>query len=123
MVLLAHGKSNCLNVCVCAQPLSGVRLFVTPPWAVTIQAPLSMEFSRQENTGGGCQFLLQGIFPTQGISCVSSIGRWILYHSATWGACVFINYFRISAQEAVNGGHLWRAELSGWGTERRGKFS
>ena len=34
-------------VCVCAQSLSGVRLFVTP-WTIACQAPLSMEFSRQE---------------------------------------------------------------------------
>ena len=32
------------------------------PWAVARQAPLSMEFSRQEY----CLALLQGIFPTQG---------------------------------------------------------
>ena len=36
-----------------------------------------------KNTGVGCHFLLLGIFPTQGsthISCISCIGRWILYH-------------------------------------------
>ena len=37
------------NVCVCARPcmLSCIWLFVTP-WTVTRQAPLSMDFSRQE---------------------------------------------------------------------------
>ena len=35
------------------------------PWTVACQAPLSMEFSRQD-TGVGCHFLLQEIFPTQG---------------------------------------------------------
>ena len=44
--------------------LSHVWLFATP-WTVAYQAPLSMEFSRQ-NTGVDCHFLLQGIFPTQG---------------------------------------------------------
>ena len=44
--------------------LSRVRLFATP-WTVAYQAPLSMEFSRQE-TGVGCHFLLQGILLTQG---------------------------------------------------------
>ena len=42
-----------------------------------------------QNTGVGCHFLLQGIFPTQRAnhnSCVSCIGRWILYHSTTWQA-------------------------------------
>ena len=42
-----------------------------------------------QNTGVGCHFLLQGIFPTQGSNshfCVSCIGRQILYHCATWEA-------------------------------------
>ena len=37
----------------------------TTPWTVTHQAPLSMEFPRQEYWND-CHFLLQGIFPTQG---------------------------------------------------------
>ena len=37
-----------------------------------------------KNTGVGCHFLFQGIFPTQGWTHISSIGRWILYHWATW---------------------------------------
>ena len=45
--------------------LSCVRLFATP-WTIAYQAPLSMGFSRQEYRSG-CHFLLQGIFPTQGI--------------------------------------------------------
>ena len=47
-----------------------------------------------KNTGVGWHVLLQVIFPTRDqthISCVSCIGRWILYHCATyifpqWGA-------------------------------------
>ena len=50
---------------MCALSLSHVQLFLTP-WPVACQAPLSMEFSRQENWVG-CQFLLQGILPTQGM--------------------------------------------------------
>ena len=45
---------------------SRVRLFVTP-WTVAHKAPLSMGFSGK-NTGVGCHFLLQGVFPTQGSS-------------------------------------------------------
>ena len=45
--------------------LSCVRLFAIP-WTVAYQGPPSMQFSRQD-TGVGCHFLLQGIFPTQGI--------------------------------------------------------
>ena len=43
---------------------SHIRLFVTP-WTGAYQAPPSMGLSVR-NTGVGCQFLLQGIFPTQG---------------------------------------------------------
>ena len=42
--------------------LSFVCLFATP-WTVAHQVPLSMEFPGK-NTGVGCHFLLQGIFPT-----------------------------------------------------------
>ena len=37
-----------------------------------------------KNTRVGCHLVLQGTFPTQGWSHVSCIGRWILYHWATW---------------------------------------
>ena len=43
--------------------LSRVRLFATP-WTVAYQAP--PWDSSGKNTGVGCHFLLQGIFPTQG---------------------------------------------------------
>ena len=83
------------QVLVHACMLSHMQLFA-PSWTVAHQAPLPMGFSRQEhwngkkkknNTGMGCHFFLQGIFPTQGsnphlphlLHC-----RWILYHSATW---------------------------------------
>ena len=46
--------------------LNRVQLFATP-WTVAYQVPPSMGFSRQ-NTGVGCCFLLQGIFPTQGLN-------------------------------------------------------
>ena len=37
-----------------------------------------------KNTRAGFDFLLQGIFPTQGSGLLSPIGRQILYHWATW---------------------------------------
>ena len=37
-------------------------------------------------------------------------------------ACIFIDYFRIDAQEAAKGGYLWGAEPSDWDTEREGSF-
>ena len=37
-----------------------------------------------KNTGVGCHFLLQGIFPTQGSDLCLLLGRRVLYHCATW---------------------------------------
>ena len=39
-----------------------------------------------KNTGVGCRFLLQGIFPIQGLNLGLLLGRRILYHGATWEA-------------------------------------
>ena len=44
---ILNGTCVCVHVCVCAQLLSRVRLFGSP-WTVARQAPLFMEFSRQE---------------------------------------------------------------------------
>ena len=53
-------------LCLHAQSLSCVWLFTAPQYSPMVcQAPLSMEFPGK-NTGVGCHFLLQGIFPTQG---------------------------------------------------------
>ena len=52
------------------------------PWTVAHQASLSMRFF-SKNTGVGCHFLLQGIFPTQGSNLCLLLGRWILYHRDT----------------------------------------
>ena len=56
--------------------------FCATPWTVACQAPLSMRFPGK-NTGGGCHFLLQGIFPTQGSKLHLLYCRWILYRWAT----------------------------------------
>ena len=53
-------------MCRRAQLLSHVWLLATP-WTVAHQAPLSMGLSRQEYWSG-LPFLLQGIFPTQGLN-------------------------------------------------------
>ena len=57
------------GVSVCAQSLSHVWLFVTP-WTVAHQAPLSMEFSRQEYRSR-LWFPTLGYFPNLGIKLTS----------------------------------------------------
>ena len=75
----------CVWVCALSCWVSHVRLFATL-WTVALQAPLSMAFPGKD-TGMGGHFLLQGLFPTQGLnllSCISCTARWILYDCATW---------------------------------------
>ena len=55
-----------ISFCVYAQSLSHVWLFAIL-WIATCHTPLSVGFS-DENTGTGCRFLLQDIFPTQGLN-------------------------------------------------------
>ena len=74
------------NVLACAQSLSHARLFATL-WTAAHQAPLSTGFSGK-STGVGCHFPSPGDLTDPGsrkthISCVSCIGRLILYHWAT----------------------------------------
>ena len=66
-----------VRVTSCVSVLSHVRLFATP-WIVACQTPLSVRYSRQV----GCHFLLQGIFPTQGLNL-------LLLH---WQVDSFFNY-------------------------------
>ena len=58
------GLESILNACV--HMLSRVRLFVTP-WTLAHQAVCPWD-SPGKNTGVGCHFFLQGIFPTQGLN-------------------------------------------------------
>ena len=64
--------------------LSCIQLFVTL-WNVAHQVPCSWD-SPGKNTGVGCHFLLQGIFPTQGSSLGLSHFRQILYHLSHQGS-------------------------------------
>ena len=67
--------------------LSQVPLFANP-WTLAHQAPLSMGFSREEYWNG-LPFLSPEDLPDpriEPISCISCIGRWILYYCATWEA-------------------------------------
>ena len=65
------------------QSLSRIPLFVTP-WTVAHQAPLSMGLPQQEYWNG-LPFPPPGDLPHPRIEPGASyIGRWILYHWATW---------------------------------------
>ena len=59
-----HSLESCIvDVRMCSVAQSCLTLCT--PWALALQASLSMRFPR-ENTGVGCHFILQGIFLTQG---------------------------------------------------------
>ena len=58
------------------------------PWIVACQAPLSMGFSG-ENTGVGCHFLFQRIFPTQESNPGLLHCRQILYQLSYEGSPLF----------------------------------
>ena len=64
--------------------LSHVRLFLTQ-WAVAYQVSPSMGFS-SENTGVGCHFLLQELFPTQGLNPGLPHCRQMLYRLSHQGS-------------------------------------
>ena len=67
------------------QSLSRVRLFV-PPWTVTCQAPLSMEFRRQEYWSG-LPFLSPEDLPNPGIKPTSphwQVDSFPLSHQGRW---------------------------------------
>ena len=91
----------CVYVCVCVHSrLSRVQLSVTQ-WAVACQAPLSVEFSRQEYWSGA---LLQGIFPTRGLNpsvlCllhrqVGSLPLTPCGKSVCVCVCVYLNHFAL----------------------------
>ena len=73
--------NNVKNLIFVVQLLSVSSSFVTP-WTVAHQAPLSMRFPRQEYWSQ-LLFFLQGFSRPRDrtqVSCVSCIGRQILYH-------------------------------------------
>ena len=59
-------------------------LTVVTPWTVACQAPLPL-VSPGKNTGVGCLFLPQGIFPNQESNLGIFPGRQILYQLELWG--------------------------------------
>ena len=66
------------HICVCVHGLGCVQLFVTP-WTIARQAPLFMEFSRQEYWSG-LTFSSVGYLPNPGIKLRSPHCKQALYH-------------------------------------------
>ena len=91
-----HGSRKALSLVqpVCLGPWRGVKrkslshvwLFVTP-WTVTLQAPLSMELSRQ-GYWSGLPFPTPGDLPNPGMNLdllhCRRILYWITWHSSHW---------------------------------------
>ena len=90
--------------------LSHVRLFVTP-WTVTSKAPLSMGFP-SKNIGVGYHFLLQGIFPTQGLNlslmCFSDVQLFVTLGTVAHQASLSMRYSRQEAQPRLPALHAHR---------------
>ena len=82
MLLTIHVSSleYCLfkSFVVVVELPSHIWLFAMP-WTLDCQGPVSMEISRQENTGVDSRSILWGIFPTQGSNPGLPHCRWILY--------------------------------------------
>ena len=75
-------------LCMQACSVSQLCPLICKPMDCSHQAPLSMEFFRQEYWSG-LPFSTQGELPNPGTEPVSCIGRQILYHWAMWEAwCV-----------------------------------
>ena len=75
---------------------SRVQLYVTS-WTVDCQAPLTVEFSRQEY-GVGCHSLFQGIFLIQGLNLGLLHCRQIFHHlsyqESKKPTVLFINFLK-----------------------------
>ena len=102
-------------VYMCAQSLSHVWRFATP-WTVPARLLCPWNFPGK-NTGTDCHFLLQGIFPTQGLTPPTD--RWILYHCflsmTTAGLCPwdFLKYFCLMKTSKKHAFHIFRGAFDG----------
>ena len=114
----SHNKDSIISVCVFM--LSHVQFFATPS-TVAHQDPLSMRFSRQEYWSG-LLLPFPGDLPDPGsnpsLLSFSCIGRWILYHWATWEVQIVLycnpkNDINIQVHTDINNGlNKWMGEKS-----------
>ena len=110
---VAISFSNAWKWKVKVKSLSRVRILATP-WTVAHQAPPSMGFSRQKYWSGVP-------LPSPNwtlVSCISYIGRLILYHHATWKPRITIwfsktrNQPKCPTDEWINMWHLYTMEYN-----------
>ena len=80
--------SNTSPVCVLVVWWLGLVRSFGILWTVAHQGPCPWDFPGK-NSGLGCRFLLEWVFLTQGSKPCLLLDRWILYHWATWEACMF----------------------------------
>ena len=78
-----HHPSDCMFCAVFSCAVMSDSWRARGLWPAGLLCPWD---SAGENTGTGSHFFLQGIFPTQGLSPISCIGRWMLHHCTTWEA-------------------------------------
>ena len=78
--------SPCLDIfsCYCCCLVAKSCLALYNPMDSSPPGSSVHEDSPGKNTGVGCHSLLQRIFPTQRSNPCLLLGRWILYHWATW---------------------------------------
>ena len=83
-----HTHTHIYNNAYCCLVAKLCPILATPR-TVPCQAPLRCD-PPGKNTGGGCHFLLQGIFLTQELNQCLLLGRWVLYPWATWEAQLYM---------------------------------
>ena len=89
--LMAQNSNTYMLLLLLFSHLVMSNSFVTP-WTMPARLLCSWDFPG-ENTGVGCHFLLQKVFPTQRWNSISCIGRWIPYYWATREAqCIYKTY-------------------------------
>ena len=75
---IINGVPDAVVCCVVTRS----SLTLVAPWTTPARLLCPWDFPGK-NTGVGCHFWLQGIFPIQGRNMSLLLGRQILYHSAT----------------------------------------
>ena len=100
---------------VCAQSLSHVQLFETP-WTIALLAPVWGIFEARILEQVGIPFSRGSFQPRDWtcVSCISCIGRWTLYHWATWEASNFMFHSSLFLQLQVEyymKMHVWMKNI------------